>query len=230
MISSNDAPAPPGDIAVAHRRRRTPRKRPSIGLALGGGAARGFAHIGVLRTLQKHGIEAQVIAGTSIGAVVGGFMRPDGSTHSRSGRAALTRRRIFGYLDFSIAGSGLIGGTTACRQPHAAKSPTSASRICRQARGDRDRDRHRPRNLADARPAHRSAVRVLCAARHYFRRCTIGGRWLMDGALVNPVPVSAARAAGARLVIAVNLNGLFSRGTIIQNHGVDDAETVAETR
>ena len=49
-------------------------KRPSIGLALGGGAARGFAHIGVLRTLQKHGIEAQIIAGTSIGAVAGGLL------------------------------------------------------------------------------------------------------------------------------------------------------------
>ena len=50
----------------------------------------------------------------------------------------------------------------------------------------------------------------------------IGGRWLMDGALVNPLPISAARALGARLVIAVNLNAdNFGRGTIIQDHGPD---------
>jgi NTE family protein len=53
----------------------------------------------------------------------------------------------------------------------------------------------------------------------------IGGRWLVDGALVNPVPVSAARALGARLVIAVNLNAdLFGRGTIIASHGSDDED------
>ena len=57
----------------------------------------------------------------------------------------------------------------------------------------------------------------------------IGGRWLVDGALVNPVPVSAARALGARLVIAVNLNSdLFGRGTIISDHGSDDSEASAD--
>ena len=56
----------------------------------------------------------------------------------------------------------------------------------------------------------------------------IGGRWLVDGALVNPVPVSAARALGARLVIAVNLNSdLFGRGTIIASHGSDDSDDAA---
>jgi NTE family protein len=56
----------------------------------------------------------------------------------------------------------------------------------------------------------------------------IGGRWLVDGALVNPVPVSAARALGARLVIAVNLNAdLFGRGTIIASHGSDDGEPIS---
>jgi len=57
----------------------------------------------------------------------------------------------------------------------------------------------------------------------------IGGRWLVDGALVNPVPVSAARALGARLVIAVNLNSdLFGRGTIIASHGPDENEVAPE--
>ena len=55
----------------------------------------------------------------------------------------------------------------------------------------------------------------------------IGGRWLMDGALVNPLPISAVRALGARLVIAVNLNSdNFGRGTIIQDHGPDEADAI----
>ena len=65
--------------------------------------------------------------------------------------------------------------------------------------------------------------------RESFPPVLIGGRWLVDGALVNPVPVSAARALGARLVIAVNLNSdLFGRGTIIANHGPDENEIAAE--
>jgi NTE family protein len=57
----------------------------------------------------------------------------------------------------------------------------------------------------------------------------IGGRWLVDGALVNPVPVSAARALGARLVIAVNLNAdIFGRGTIIASHGSDETDVPTE--
>ena len=67
------------------------------------------------------------------------------------------------------------------------------------------------------------ALRASYALPGIFPPVRIGGRWLVDGALVNPVPVSAARALGARLVIAVNLNAdLFGRGTIISNHGSDD--------
>ena len=68
------------------------------------------------------------------------------------------------------------------------------------------------------------ALRASYALPGIFPPVLIGGRWLVDGALVNPVPVSAARALGARLVIAVNLNSdLFGRGTIIASHGSDDS-------
>ena len=63
-----------------------------------------------------------------------------------------------------------------------------------------------------------------------FAPVRIGGRWLLDGALVNPVPVSAARALDARLVIGVNTNAdLFGRGTTIHSHGFDDDEPAAAT-
>src|SRR5207342_3884816 len=73
------------------------------------------------------------------------------------------------------------------------------------------------------------ALRASYSLPGIFPPVLIGGRWLVDGALVNPVPVSAARALGARLVIAVNLNSdLFGRGTIIANHGPDENEIAAE--
>ena len=96
-------------------RRRAEVKRPSIALALGGGAARGFAHIGVMRTLAAHGIVPDIIVGTSIGAVVGGCYAA-GSSTARDLGALADRARHPGYLDISLSGSGLIrGGHLAAR-------------------------------------------------------------------------------------------------------------------
>ena len=84
--------------------------RPSIGLALGGGAARGFAHIGVMRTLLAHGIVPDVIVGTSIGAVVGGCYAANHLDTLEGWARGLTVRGVLGYLDISLSGSGLIRG------------------------------------------------------------------------------------------------------------------------
>src|SRR5258708_10957122 len=87
-----------------------PEDRLSIGLVLGGGAARGFAHIGVLRTLVAHGIRPDVITGTSIGAVVAGLFAAGALDAFEEWCRQLTRRRVLGYLDFRFGGSGLISG------------------------------------------------------------------------------------------------------------------------
>ena len=84
--------------------------RPSIGLALGGGAARGFAHIGVLRTLIAQGIVPDVIVGTSIGAVVGGCYAAGQLDALEDWGRKLTSRGMLRYLDVSLSGAGLIGG------------------------------------------------------------------------------------------------------------------------
>ena len=78
------------------------RTRPSIGLALGGGAARGFAHIGVMRTLIEHGIVPDVIVGTSIGAVVGGCYAAGNLDSFEDWARTLTVRGVLGYLDISL--------------------------------------------------------------------------------------------------------------------------------
>jgi NTE family protein len=85
-------------------------KRPTIGLALGGGAARGFAHIGVMRALAAHGIEPDVIVGTSIGAVVGGCYAAQQLDDLEAWARSLNVRSVLSYLDISFSGSGLIRG------------------------------------------------------------------------------------------------------------------------
>jgi predicted acylesterase/phospholipase RssA len=101
----------PATVRQKPRRSLTrPTVRPTIGLALGGGAARGFAHIGVIRTLEAHGIVPDVIVGTSIGAVVGGCYAAKEMDNLDTWARTLTVRGVLGYLDISLSGSGLIGG------------------------------------------------------------------------------------------------------------------------
>jgi len=193
----------------------------SIGLALSGGAARGFAHIGVLRALTAAGIRPDVITGTSIGAVVAGVYAAGYLDEYEVWARNLTRRRVFGYLDFSLAGSGLIGGDRLFARLDAALGdlafedlPLRMAAVATELRTNHEIWLTRGR-VADA-------LRASCALPGLFPPSRIGGRWLMDGALVNPLPISAARALGARLVIGVNLNAdNFGRGTIIQDHGSD---------
>ena len=85
-----------------------------IGLALGGGSARGWAHIGVLRALQKAGIFPDIVAGTSIGAVVGGCYVAGELEALEQFARELTRRKVLGFLDFNFSGSGLITGQRLC--------------------------------------------------------------------------------------------------------------------
>jgi NTE family protein len=191
----------------------------SVGLALGGGAARGFAHIGVLRRLLAKGIKPDVIAGTSIGAVIGGCYAAGYLDQLEEWARQLTRRRIFGYLDFNLGGSGLIGGgRLAAKLSEELGDLTFLDlpiRMCTIAT-----EIGTGHEIWLTRGRLVEAMSASYALPGIFPPVRIGGRWLMDGALVNPLPVSAARAFGARLVIAVNLNAdNFGRGTIIQDHG-----------
>src|SRR6185437_2551110 len=199
-------------------------ERPSIALALGGGAARGFAHIGVMRTLLKYNIVPDIIVGTSIGAVVGGCYAGNQLDNFETWARGLTVRGVLGYLDISLSGSGLIrGNQLASRLEEALKDmkiedlPIRFAAIATEFNTGHEVWLTRGR-LVDA-------LRASYALPGIFPPARIGGRWLVDGALVNPVPVSAARALDARLVIAVNLNSdLFGRGTIIASHGSDESD------
>ena len=163
-----------------------------------------------------------IITGTSIGAVVGGCYRGRQARRLREWARGLTRRGVLGYLDVSLSGSGLIGGDrladapgAGVRRRHDRRAASRFAAIATEIGTGHEIWITRGR-LVDA-------LRASYALPGIFPPVRIGERWLVDGALVNPVPVSAARALGARLVIAVNLNtDLFGRGTIIASHGPDD--------
>lgn len=193
---------------------------PTVGLALGGGAARGFAHIGVLRTLARHGITADVIVGTSIGAVVGGCHATGQLDEFEEWCTTLSVRRVLGYLDVSFSGAGLIGGGRLATRLEKGLGktiiedlPIRFAAIATEVKTGHE--------IWLTRGLLVEAMRASYALPGIFPPVLVGGRWLVDGALVNPVPVSAARALGARLVIAVNVNAdQFDRGGTIADLGV----------
>src|SRR4029078_7331489 len=99
-------------------------RRPVIGLALGGGAARGFAHNGIIRELVAHGIIPNVVVGTSLGAVVGGAYAAGHLDTLEEWARSLQPRNIFGYLDIRLNGSGLIGGAKLAAELEASMGQT----------------------------------------------------------------------------------------------------------
>jgi NTE family protein len=202
-------------------------RQPSIALALGGGAARGFAHIGVVRTLAKHNIVPDIIVGTSIGAVVGGCYAAKQLDSLETWARSLTVRGVLSHLDLSLSGSGLIGGSRLAARLKEALADTMIENLpVRFAAIATELNTGHEVWLTRGRLV--DALGASYALPGIFPPAQIGGRWLVDGALVNPVPVSAARALDARLVIAVNLNSdLFGRGTIIANHGPDASDAPA---
>ena len=197
--------------------------RPTIGLALGGGGARGFAHIGVLRTLLAHGIEPDIIVGTSIGAVVGGCHAAGRLDVVEDWARGLTKRGILSYLDISLSGSGLIsGGKLAARlEEKLGNTPIEALPI-RFATITTEVGTGHEIWLTRGRLV--DAMRASYALPGIFPPVSLDGRWLVDGALVNPVPVSAARVFGARLVIAVNLStDILGRSMIMAGETAEPA-------
>ncbi len=203
-------------------------RKPVIGLALGGGAARGFAHIGILRTLAANGIVPDVVVGTSIGAVVGGLYAAGRlDTLEEWGSSLQGMRNILSYLDIRLDGSGLIRGEKlairleeAVGQTLIEDLPIKFASVATEVRTGHEIWLTHGRVV--------DAMRASYALPGIFSPILIGDRWLVDGALVNPVPVSAARALGAEIVIAANLSSdIFTHSTTIYAHGAVPAPVAA---
>ena len=205
----------------------TPWTRPSIGLALGSGVGRGWAHIGVLRALDAAGIRPDVITGTSAGALVGGVYLAGHLDTLADWTLSLTRRRLMRYVDLNFADGGLIGGRR-------------LARLLQENIGDLDLA-ELPRPFAaiatELNTGHEvwlrgghlvDSIRASFALPGVFPPVLIDGQYLVDGALTNPLPVSVCRALGARLIIAVNLNadvlGLSRGQALLSGEAVGDSQ------
>lgn len=182
-----------------------PSAPPPIGLALGGGVARGWAHIGVLRALDRIGFKPAIVAGTSIGALVGGVHLAGHLDALEAWARSLNRLRILGYLDVKLNSGGLVGGhrLVAEMRRHLGLTRIESLQPAFVAVCTDLTTGHevwlRQGDLVDS-------IRASFSLPGVFPPICLQDRWLIDGAVTNPVPVSVCRALGARLVIAVNLN------------------------
>ena len=238
MLWMSETPPAMEDISSAQPPAATEQPAAKLGIAFGAGAAKGWAHIGVIKRLDEAGIVPDVIAGASIGALAGGCYAAGKIADLETFALSLTRRRVFSLLDFSWRGSGLISGN-------------KLARMLERELGDAQiEDLERPFICigTELTTGHEiwlqkgnlvSAMRASYALPAVFKPVHFDNMWLIDGAVVNPIPVSACRALGARVVIAVNLNtDSFGIGTVIQappkngngSTEMENADTAEEAR
>ncbi|WP_020400088.1 patatin-like phospholipase family protein [Kordiimonas gwangyangensis] len=205
LLKKSDQPAPrDSETTVDAPEQPAQLRRPKVGLALGAGVARGWAHIGVIKRLQAEGIHIDMIAGTSIGAVVGGAMASGNLDVIEEWACSLKELNFLRLLDLRF-GSGLFGSD-------------KLNRLMEEKFGNVDFSEMKIPFTAVAcelKSGHEiwldegemsGALRASFAIPGIFEPQKRDGRWLVDGALVNPVPVSVCRAAGCDIVIAVNLS------------------------
>ena len=182
--------------------------KPRIGLALGSGVARGWAHIGILHGLAKHGIEPDIYVGSSIGALVGGVHLAGQLPVLEEWARALNRRRIVALMDFKMRSGALIGGDRLARMLGRYLGDIRIEALPKPfvAIGADLVNGHeiwlRDGSLVDA-------LRASYALPGVFPPLYLNHRWMVDGALVNPIPTSVCTALGADLTIAVTLQDEF---------------------
>ena len=177
--------------------------KPKVGLALGGGAARGFAHIGVIKVLESHGIVADLVVGTSAGAVVGSLYAAGHDAFSMQKIAQQLDEKIF--ADWTLGGRGLLKGEALQdfvnqhlgRRPLEKLNKPFATVATDLNSGERVVFRTGDTGMA---------VRASAAVPGVFQPTQFRGRSYVDGGLTSPVPVQAAREMGADIVIAVDIS------------------------
>lgn len=213
-------------MVTAHRT-AAPAHRPLIGLALGGGSARGWAHIGVIRALADAGIEPDLVCGTSIGALVGAAYAGGELDRLEGWVRSLRLQTVVRFLDVSLNG-GLIKGDKLIaffREHFVDRDIADLARPF----GAVATDLRRGQEVWLREGGVSEAVRASIALPGLFTPVQRDGSWLVDGGLVNPVPVSLCRAMGADIVIAVDLNtGLLGRHLKSMHASASNKQAAAE--
>ena len=180
---------------------------PTIGLALGSGASRGWSHIGVLKALLKAGIEPDIVCGTSVGAIIGGSYVSGNLEKLEDWVLGSTRSDVLRFFGIGFSQTGFVDTERLSWFLHtyvAAEDQRIEDLPKKYAAVSTDLDTGREVWFTEGGVA--DAVRASMALPGLFPAVRDDQRWLVDGGLVNPVPVTPCRALGADVVIAVNLN------------------------
>ena len=202
--------------------------RPRVGLALGSGSARGWAHIGIIQGLEEMGVDIDVVAGTSIGALVGGAYVSGALGDFGAWVKTLTTRDVFSLMDFTFSG-GVVKGEKLFgffEQMHSNPDIEDLDKRFVTVATDMKSGRE----VWISKGPVLDAARASCALPGLFSPFQHQTRWMLDGGLVNPVPVSAARAFGADVVIAVNLNAQLVGAHLSRQRPPDDEHQSEEDR
>ncbi len=187
-------------------------QRKIIGLVLGSGASRGWAHIGALEALDEAGIPVDMIAGCSVGSYVGAIYASGGLASLKEFVLRMDGKKIFSYFDVVFPRHGLLDGSRKLREMLSAHTAATTFEELGIPLLMVATDLEAGDKVVLKSGDLFVALRATMSLPGLFSPVRVHGRWLVDGGLVDPVPVGLVRAMGADVVIAVDLNsGLVSR-------------------
>ena len=188
------------------------RTNKKLGLVLGSGSSRGWAHIGVIEALEAAEIPVHMIAGCSVGSYVGAIYASGGLASLKDFILRMDGEKMFSYFDVVIPRSGLLDGNKKLREFLSGHTDAETFEELKIPLKMVATDLESGDKVVMASGNLFEALRASMSMPGLFAPVQVKGRWLVDGGLVDPVPVGVARAMGADVVIAVDLNsGLVSR-------------------
>ena len=200
-----------------------------IALALGSGSARGMAHIGVIQRLSELGIRPDIICGTSVGAVIAACYLTGKLDHFEHWIQSLSTTQVLHYMSVSLSATGGVAHATRLMDFLASEYGNPNIEDLEQPFAAVATDLVRGREVWLQRGPLWDAVRASMALPGILTPVPFRNSWLVDGGLVNPVPVSVCRALGADIIIGVDLNSdLIGRQKVISNAKATSLEELAE--
>jgi NTE family protein len=198
-----------------------------IGLALGSGAARGWAHIGVIQALEEMGVDIDIVTGCSIGSYVGAAYASGKLPELAEWVETLTEWQVFALMGVGFNKGGLVSGLKVFKALQENFSFETFEELNKPFAAVAT-DLYSGREVNFTNGSVIEAVKASCAIPGLFPPILFDNRWLVDGGVVNPVPVNMCRMLGADIVIAVNLSADFRPQSLVNNpidHGNNQKKT-----
>ena len=205
LVGCASAPEPTARPEMSPVVPAVPKKPPKIGLVLGGGAARGFAHVGVIQVLEEAGVRPSLVVGTSAGSLVAALYASGKTGAQLQQLAEAMEEATFADWTLPIFSRGMLRGEALARYVNAQVNGRLIENMTLPL-GIVATDLHSGQGVLFQRGDTATAVRASSAVPALFQPVRIAGREYVDGGLVSPVPVRYARQMGAELVIAVDIS------------------------